>query len=265
MGVVTRRHRRDHARHMPDARLVTIRFSHYCEKARWALDRARVPYVEEPHPPMLSWRSTFGAGGKRTAPVFVTKEGRVLAESTEILEYADHHGSAAPLFPDASTELGQDVRALEDRFDRELGTHARRYAYDFVLRGDDDTVASLLSAGASPREARIARTLRPLLVFGIRRGLKVDAAGVARSKAKLEQLFGEMEARLADGRSHLAGDAFTAADLTFASLAAPLAYPEPYARTAIPFERLGADARAMIEEFRRRPAGQFVLRMYESR
>lgn len=250
---------------MPDARLVTIRFSHYCEKARWALDRARVPYVEEAHPPLLSWRSTFGAGGKRTAPVFVTSDGRVLAESTEILEHADRHGSASPLFPDASSDVGKDVRALEDRFDRELGPHARRYAYDFVLRNDAAMIGDLLSTGAGPLEGRLARAMRPVIVFGIRRGLKVDARGVARSKAKLDALFGDIEARLADGRRYLAGDAFTAADLTFASLAAPLAYPEPYARTAVPFERLGADARAMVEEFRRRPAGQFVLRMYESR
>ena len=250
---------------MPDARLVTIRFSHYCEKARWALDRARVPYVEEAHPPLLSWRATFGAGGRRTAPVFVTSEGHVLSESTEILEHADRHGSAPPLFPDPATSVGKDVHALEDRFDRELGPHVRRFAYDYVLRGDADVIADLLSSGAGSLEARLARRLRPVLVFGIRRGLKVDPAGVARSKSKLDQLFGDVEERLRDGRPYLAGEAFTAADLTFASLAAPLAYPEAYARTAVPFHRLGADTRAMVEEFRARPAGQFVMRMYEAR
>jgi len=30
-------------------RLVTIPISHYCEKARWALERAGVPYREERH------------------------------------------------------------------------------------------------------------------------------------------------------------------------------------------------------------------------
>jgi glutathione S-transferase len=29
------------------ARLVTIPISHYCEKARWALGRARIAYREE--------------------------------------------------------------------------------------------------------------------------------------------------------------------------------------------------------------------------
>ena len=31
------------------ARLITIPISHYCEKARWALDRAGIGYREERH------------------------------------------------------------------------------------------------------------------------------------------------------------------------------------------------------------------------
>jgi glutathione S-transferase len=30
----------------PENRLVTIPISHYCEKARWVLDRAGVPYMK---------------------------------------------------------------------------------------------------------------------------------------------------------------------------------------------------------------------------
>ena len=33
--------------------LITIPPSHYCEKARWALDYARIPYREERHPPLF--------------------------------------------------------------------------------------------------------------------------------------------------------------------------------------------------------------------
>ncbi|MCW3023116.1 MAG: Glutathione S-transferase family protein, partial [Conexibacter sp.] len=33
--------------------LVTIPISHYCEKARWALDRAGVAYEERRHLPAL--------------------------------------------------------------------------------------------------------------------------------------------------------------------------------------------------------------------
>ena len=33
---------------MDGCQLVTIPFSHYCEKARWALDLAQIPYREKP-------------------------------------------------------------------------------------------------------------------------------------------------------------------------------------------------------------------------
>lgn len=33
--------------------LITIRGSHYCEKARWALDRCHVPYTEKAYMPMM--------------------------------------------------------------------------------------------------------------------------------------------------------------------------------------------------------------------
>ena len=47
----------------PRARLITIPFSHYCEKARWALDYCGVPYTEDAHLPGLHIRPTRRAGG----------------------------------------------------------------------------------------------------------------------------------------------------------------------------------------------------------
>ena len=45
--------------------LITIPLSHYCEKARWGLDRVGLQYREQPHAPLLSRL----AGG--TVPVLV--------------------------------------------------------------------------------------------------------------------------------------------------------------------------------------------------
>ena len=58
----------------PLPRLVTIPYSHYCEKARWALERGRAAFVEETHAPLFAWRGALRAGGRRTVPVLVTEE-----------------------------------------------------------------------------------------------------------------------------------------------------------------------------------------------
>ena len=244
------------------ARFITIRFSHYCEKARWALDRAGVAYVEEAYAPMVAWVPAWRAGGKRTVPVLVPADGApALRDSTDILHYADRQGDAAPLFPAASADaaLAADVVALEDEFDRRLGPAARRLGYA-SLGNDPATPRMLLAAG--PRWQRALPDIAGrVLLTTIQRGLKINAAGIARSQASLDDLFARIATRLADGRRYLCGDTFTAADLTFAALAAPLTLPPAYVArmTDAP---LSAAVVAAAEAVRATPAGGFAHRVY---
>ena len=53
-------------------RLVTIPISHYCEKVRWALERAGIPYREERHVQGIHRIAARRAGGGATVPVLVT-------------------------------------------------------------------------------------------------------------------------------------------------------------------------------------------------
>ena len=53
---------------MPKPRLITIGPSHYCEKARWALERAGIEYVEHAHAPILHYAATLVLRGQRTTP-----------------------------------------------------------------------------------------------------------------------------------------------------------------------------------------------------
>src|SRR5215212_1631565 len=56
-------------------RLVTIPISHYCEKARWALERVGIPYREERHVQGIHRFAARRAGGGITVPVLVTPDG----------------------------------------------------------------------------------------------------------------------------------------------------------------------------------------------
>jgi glutathione S-transferase len=237
-------------------RLVTIRYSHYCEKARWALERARVEFVEEPHVPMLSWIGTLGSRGNRTAPVFVAN-GKTYAESTDILRFADEHGSADKLFNGEP-----EVERLEEHFDRHLGPTARRAVYDDVLRLPRAQLAELLGKDAPPWEQQMARIATPFFGAMIRRGLRVTPSEVQRSKEMVDTIFAEVEALLKDGRHYLTGDAFSAADLTFAALASVIVFPDGYARYALPLAELPPFIQDVVSRYRKTAAGAFAMRMY---
>lgn len=236
------------------ARLVTIPFSHYCEKARWSLDRCGVAYREEAHAPLLHWIPARLAGGGRTVPILVTDDRRVIADSTDIAAWAEAKRPGALGTSDAA------ARALEDDFDKQLGPAARRWGYFQLLPRTDllDRMRGRIPAA----EVAILRLAMPLTKRMLRRGLNVTPEGVARSVQKIEAALARVGELLGDGRRYLCGDRFTIADLTFASLAAPILRPEQNRHSFSPDMRLSDDAEACIAAWRATPAGQFALRMY---
>ena len=150
-------------------RLISVRYSHFCEKARWALDRAKVPYTEDAHVPVLSWPRTFGARGGRTVPVLVTLDGTI-ADSTDILRWVDRQGGAPPLFPDGA--LGDEVATIEEEADRKVGPAARRLAYHAMWSHRAFTKSFVLSAGPA-WERHVGGAIFPALRALMKKGLKI--------------------------------------------------------------------------------------------
>jgi glutathione S-transferase len=240
-------------------RLITVPFSHYCEKARWALDLAGLSYVEDRHLPMLHWAATFRAGGGRTVPVLTSDDG-VFADSTEILEYVDAHASSvARLYPDRAP-LRAECEALEDEFDERLGPAARRVGYYYAFA--DRRVILELARRAAPRwQFETMRAALPVVRSVIMRLLEIDADTAARSLDEVRATFDRIAAKLRDGRPYLVGDCFSAADLTFAALGAPMVQPAEHPFPT-PAELFPDTVRRTWCELRAHPAGAFILRLY---
>ena len=156
-----------------------------------------------------------------------------------------------------------ELETLVSTFDRRLGPATRRLGYYHLLRGDKAYVEELLASNVPAWEARGVRVLGGVLPFAIRFGLKIDEAGVARSKTVIDEVFAAVNERLADGRRTLTGDAFTAADLTFAALAAPIVMPHPYAKRFGSADRLPPSLTALRDEVLGTKAGAFAMRIYE--
>jgi glutathione S-transferase len=92
--------------------------------------------------------------------------------------------------------------------------------------------------------------------------LGLNDASAAAALTNVDAMFDDIAWRLYDGRQFLIGDRFTAADLTFAALAAPMLLPSRYGSTLPPPEAMPAAAGREVRRLRSHPAGRFADRLY---
>jgi glutathione S-transferase len=241
--------------------LITIPISHYCEKARWALERAGIPYRERAHMQILHWVAVKRAGGGMTAPVLVTGEGRVLPESDEIVAWADTQVEPGRRLIPSERALADEVRALERDYDARLGPEGRRWMYN-EMRGCRDLVIKYGPTGVPAWERRALPLAWPVASRVLARYLDITPALAAHSLAEVRATFDEVAERLSDGRRYLAGDRFTAADLTFAALSASVLMPPEYGVPLPQPDELPAAMAVVVRELREHPAGEHALRMF---
>jgi glutathione S-transferase len=244
-------------------RLVTIPISHYCEKARWALERAELPYREERHVQGIHRLAARRAGGGSTVPVLVTPEGSI-GESQQILEWVDERLPVERrLFPQEQRSRAE-VDRLCRRFDDVLGPHARRLLYVHMLR-DRRLALRFNNEGVPAWEARTIRYGWPAIERVIQRVLEIRPESEAEDEPIV---WGELDfvaELLADGRPYLCGERFTAADLTFAALAAAVIVPPVYGVTLPQPPQMRPDTAALVERAREHPAGAYALSLYARR
>ncbi len=242
--------------------LVTIPISHYCEKARWALERAGVPYVERAHIQALHRIYARRAGGGLTVPVLRCPAG-VLVDSTEILAWTDTQAPAEQALYPQDPAVADEVRALAADFDLRLGVHSRRWLYQ-ELRQRRDLALAYGCRGVPRWERAFLRWGYPLLIRIVAGVLDVSPATSEHSELEVRAIFDEVGERLSDGRRYLGGERFSAADLTFAALASPLLLPVGYGVPLPGLDELPAHTRKVAQELRAHPAGVYGLRMYET-
>ncbi|MDQ2631207.1 MAG: glutathione S-transferase N-terminal domain-containing protein [Actinomycetota bacterium] len=242
-----------------EPRLITLPISPFNELARWSLEWRGIPYREEPQ--ILVWHviASRRVGGGGTTPVLVA-DGEVVAESSEIAEWADRQPSTRPpLFPGGTD--AEPVRRFVRRQVRELGPESRRLAWNHLI--DDLPLADRYWAqGVEGRQRRwqpfLLRLGRPV----VKRRLRVRPRQLSENLERVTAVFDEVAARLEDGRPYLFGESLTAADIAFAAMAMPAILPDQGYPVALPAAAEMGKMADPIEELRAHPAGQFALRLY---
>jgi glutathione S-transferase len=192
-------------------------------------------------------------------PVFVTATGQVLADSSDILLWADTQlEPERRLYPDG--DIGVQARELEAWLDEGLGPDGRLWMYHETL-----PVVRELTPWALAGVPRWERLVFDLGGSGIdaalRRYLRIDAVAAGAALDRVTRVFDEIAGRLS-GRRFLVDDRFTAADLTFAALAAPVLLPEQYGSPLPPCEAMPDAVSREVRRLRDHPAGIFAARLY---
>lgn len=191
--------------------LISLSFSPWSEKARWALDHHRVARQTVEHVPMvgepyLRWKLRK-LTGRVTVPVLIDR-GRIFADSFDIARHADVIGSGSKLFP-AGHE--NDIARWNERSDAVLG--AGRV---LSLR------RTLANAGAIQESMPFPRAIRPhLLPLGrnavayMIRKYRTEGVDDAHATTTIRTHLGELRDALG-GKPHLIGDALSYADIVMA-------------------------------------------------
>lgn len=157
-----------------------------------------------------------------------------------------------------------DVQRLCRRFDDELGPKGRRLMYIHML-AERKLMLSFNNEGVPPWEDRAMRLGWPLAVRFARRALGIRAGIEADDEAAVWRELDFVAELLADGRPHLCGERFGAADLTFAALSAAVVVPPVYGVPLPQPDVLPPNTAAFVEHVREHPAGRYALALLAER
>ena len=245
---------------MAERILYQFPISHYCEKSRWQLDHKGLAYRTVNLLPVTHRVRTQCLARTNTVPLLRDGKRRV-SDSTKIAYYLEKYYPDQPLLPKAGDARARVIE-LEQQFDR-YGVHVRRWVYGQILDRSEVMTALVGDCGLPGPLERLAK---PLVREAIRRGYAINPQRVMRSEQRVEEALVLLESELKKGQGqYLVGDRFSLADITAASMLAPLISPQGSPWDLFDETTLSPTLRKQMENWRARPAGKWLLAMYAQR
>lgn len=234
-----------------------FRFSPYNEKARWALALKGVEYdlhtvLPGPHAGKMRKLS-----GQTKTPVLVL-DGKVIPNSADILAALDERFPEPPLMP---TDPDQKARILELQrwLDDDIGPRLRRVVLHSMM-GAHSYIAETFAGDQSWPLRTLYRAVLPLADGKIRKGNGINGPADIEDghRAIVEAL--DFVASETAGSGYLVGQRFTIADLTAASILAPVVNPDhPAMKRPEPMPAATSD---LLAKYHGHPGADWVRRIY---
>ena len=229
-------------------------FSHYNEKARWALDLKAVPHRRITVPPGAHVPILLAISGQRQTPTIKTKDG-VIPGSAQVIDYLEREYPEPALYPTDPDQLKQAME-LQTWFDDELGPAVRRALFFDVLT--DPLYTSRIFGSGLPFGKFFYLGTYPLFAGFLTLQEKVTPAQAKTSRGVTTKALDLVAEKAGDG--YLVGDQFTVADLTAASLLAVAVLPPEFqypGRNPEP-----KSLRAWASRWSDHPGAEYIRRMW---
>ncbi len=249
--------------------LLTIPFSHYNERARWAMQHHGIVAHERRYLPMLHFapvrravppaqQTPDAASSGLSTPVLVLDDGRVINDSADIVRWADEaRGTpSTTLFP---AEHRAAIEAFEEPLQTELGKDTRFLAYWFLL-DDKHTFAEMVRHNVGWWQRAVFAVGAPAARAGIRKRFGLTRPRYHKTRARVEAAVARLSETLGD-RDYFFAERFTSADLTAATMLAPAVLPLPGYGAHIP--ELKGEYAQLRDQLLQTRAGQHAQRMFE--
>jgi glutathione S-transferase len=237
--------------------LYDFQFSHYSEKARWALDFKGVPYTCRHLLPGFHMRTARRLAPRTCMPILKT-DGAVIQDSTEIINFLDRTFPARSLTPADPNDAKRAIE-WEEYLDEEIGVTLRLWFYYHTLPDRDRALRFLC-----PGVPWLQRTLFALYFAKIRRAMmklmKISAESAGAAEGRFMLAFDRLDEALGRG-PFLVGNGFSRADLTACALLWPVCRPgESDAEVEA---LLAPPVRALRDQLRLRRFYRWVLERYQ--
>ncbi len=238
-------------------KLLIFPHSHFCEKARWALDYKGIGHDAVAIVPGLHLMTVRKIAAESSVPVLVNDNGTVILGSSAIIDQLDANYPDRQLSP-ATEEERQACAAIEKTMDVQLGVNIRRILYSSLL--DYPAFIRKCFTHSMPSHKKLAyRFLAAKLHKAIYQIYVISPEKVAKAHHEFEIAMDIMAKRI-EQKPYLVGDKFSRADLSVAAMLSLLTQPpeHPFPWGDIP----DPEAQAFCERYREHPVSLWVNEIY---
>lgn len=190
----------------------------------------------------------------------ILKTGKELVQgSDKIIDWADANSrnDTGALTPKTDKETCLEI---ERRLDQISGVHVRRFYYSDALFNNSNDVKNMFAGNVSMLKGLLVSATWGFVRNALVKALDLGPEQGEESRLVIENELEWIEGILSDGREYLVGDRFSRADLTAASLLAPLVLPEQH--PVYPSVRMPKRYQAQLEKWKDRPSINWVREIY---